>query len=199
MLDITIHNAFLISKKYLETTNPKKFEHSLRVAQIGQILATKWGVSKKDAIITGLLHDIGKSLNKREMLELCAKNKINMFDFELFENITALHGKAGALLFEQEFNKNDLERFNAISAAISSHVAGSENMSDLGKIIFIADNVEPDKRNDIFKNIEAGKFKEPNECIREIIKLKVKKSNHSERELNPMLLCTLEAIDEEER
>ena len=98
-------------------------------------------------------------------------------------------------------NKNliKIERFNAISTAISSHVAGSENMNDLGKIIFIADNVEPDKRNDIFKNIEAGKFKDLNECIREIIELKVKKSNKSERELNPMLLCTLEAIDEEER
>ncbi len=199
MLDITRKNALLVLRKYLEKTNEKRFEHSIRVAQTGKILATKWGVSKEDAIIAGLLHDIGKSLNKREILELCIRNKVELFDFELFENITSLHGKASALLFEQEFNKNDIERFHTISVAISSHVAGSENMSDLEKIVFIADNVEPGKKNDILKKIESNEISEINECIREIIKLKIKRANKEERELNPMLKCTLDTINNNER
>lgn len=199
MLDITGKNAFLVLKKYLEKTDQKRFEHSIRVAQTGKILAEKWGVSKEDAIIAGLLHDIGKSLSKKEMLALCAKNEVEMFDFELFENITALHGKASALLFEQEFNKEDIERFNAISNAISSHVAGSEKMSDLEKIIFIADNIEPEKKTDLLSKIQFGELSEPNECIRRIIEDKAKRANKEKRELNPMLNCTLETIDKGER
>ena len=44
MLDITRKNALLVLRKYLEKTNEKRFEHSIRVAQTGKILATKWGV-----------------------------------------------------------------------------------------------------------------------------------------------------------
>lgn len=199
MLDITEENAFLVLKKYLEKKDPKRFEHSIRVAQTGKILAVKWGVSKEDAIIVGLLHDIGKALSKRDMLALCVQNGVELFDFELFENITALHGKVGALLFEQEFNKKDIERFNAISDAISSHVAGSENMSDLAKIVFIADNIEPKRENNILLRIQSGEFDELNEYIKRIIKNKAMRANIKKRELNPMLNCTLEIIDEEER
>lgn len=198
MLDITKKNAFLVLTKYLKK-NQKRYEHSVRVAQTGAILAKIWEVSKEDAIIAGFLHDIGKSLNKRQMLELCVRNKVDLFDFELFDNITALHGKASALLFKQEFNKNNIEKFNTIFDAISCHVAGNENMSDLAKIVFIADNVEPNRGNDILSKIQSGKYSNPNECIRRIITDKVQKSIENNRELNPMLNFTLESLNEEER
>lgn len=199
MLDITPKNAFLVLKKYLEKKDQKKFNHSIRVAQTGCILAKKWTIPKENVIIAGLLHDIGKSLSKRQMLELCMRNKVEIFDFEMFENITALHGKAGALLFKQEFNNNNIKKFNNIFEAISCHVAGSENMSDLAKIIFIADNIEIERKNDILSKIQSGEYSKPNECIRRIIMDKIERANKDNRETNPILNCTLETLDKEER
>lgn len=197
MLDITIENALTILKKYLEGSNQKKFEHSIRVAKTSKILAKKWNVSTEDAIIAALLHDIGKAFSRRELLALCARNGIELYDFEIFDNLTALHGKVSSLLFEKEFNKNDKEKFEAISNAISSHVAGNEHMNDLEKVLFIADNIEPDKGNDILLQIQSGKIKDPNECIKRIIKEKIEKSNKKGQELNPMLHATLASIEEE--
>lgn len=199
MLDITAENAFLILKKYLGEKNQNKYLHSIRVAKTAKMLAEKWGVSKEDAVIVGLLHDIGKSLSSREMLELCVRNGIEMFDFELFGCAVALHGKASSLLFKKEFKEDDSERFNAISDAICSHVAGSEDMSDLGKVVFIADNIEPEKNNDILSRIQSGELNDINECIREIIKDKIKRAQKEQREINPILNATLESIDEEDR
>lgn len=199
MLDITGKNALLVLKKYLEENDRKKFEHSIRVAQIGKMLAEKWNVSKEDTIIACLLHDIGKSLSRMEMLELCTRSGIILYDFEIFDNIGALHGKVGSLLFEKEFDRNDSERFNRISHAISFHIAGDETITELDKIVFIADNVEPEKGNDLLSRIQADEFREPNECIIRIIKDKRDRASREERELNPMFDCTLKAIEDEER
>ncbi len=197
MLDINVENALIILKKYLGNTNPKKYEHSIRVAKTCKMLADKWNISTSDAIIAGLLHDIGKSLSKMQMLELCSRNGTTLYDFEIFDNLTALHGKVGALIFEKEFNKTDITRFNAISKAISSHVTCSENMTDLEKVVFIADNIEPKRKNNLLSKIQSGKINNPNECIVKIIKNKIKKANKKKREPNPLLNATLESIDNE--
>lgn len=197
MLDLNAKNAFLVLKKYLEGSNQSKFEHSIRVAQTCKELAKKWNVPVEDAVIAGLLHDIGKSLTRMQMLALCARSEVPLYDFEIYDNLSALHGKVSSLIFEEEFNKDDAGRFDSISQAISTHVAGSENMSILDKVLFIADNVEPDKGNDLLSKIQSGEINDPNDCIRRIIKVKIDKSMKKDRELNPMLNCTLNMIDEE--
>ncbi len=198
-MDITVENAFIILKKYLENLNKDKFEHSIRVAQTSKILAQKWDTSVEDAIIAGLLHDIGKSMKKREMLDLCTRNGVTLYDFELFANLSALHGKVSSLLFESEFNKDDIERFNSISHAISNHVAGNESLTLLDKVIFIADNIEPNRGNDILSKIQSGEITSPDECIKMIINDKLERAKDKGRESNPLLNCTPEDSLDDER
>lgn len=195
-MDITVKNAFATLKKYLEFKNPNKFNHSIRVAKTSKMLAEKWNAPVKDAIIAGLLHDIGKSMNKREMLSLCVRNGVTIYDFELLENLTALHGKVSSLLFEEEFDSDDKESFDSISHAIASHVAGDEQMSILDKVVFIADNVEPYRKNNILSRIQSGEITSPDECIKLIIKGKTERSKQNNRELNPLLNCTLDSLEE---
>lgn len=195
-MDITAKNAFIILKKYLGSTNNDKFEHSIRVAKTSKLLAQKWNAPVEDAIIAALLHDIGKSMSDKEMLSLCIRNGIALYDFEIFKNLTALHGKVSSLLFEKEFSKDDIERFNSISHAISSHVAGDETMSILDKVIFIADNIEPKRGNNILSKIQSDEINNPDECIRMIIKDKSERAKQKGRELNPLFNLTLESMDE---
>ena len=199
MLDLTIPNAFIVLKKYLERSNQNKYEHSIRVAQTSKMLAEKWNVSVEDSVIAGLLHDIGKSLNRMQMLAFCARNEIPLYDFEIFDNLSALHGKVSSLFLEKEFNKKDPDRLNAISHAISAHVAGDEQMDMLDKVLFIADNIEPDRGNNLLSRIRSGEITDPDECIRIIIQQKIDKSIKKDRQLNPMLNCTLESLDDGDR
>ena len=146
-MKITIENAKKVLIKYLGK-NTEKVNHSIRVAEIAKKLAEKCGENVKEAVIAALLHDIGKSMNEQEMLNLCLRKETTVYDFELYGYTMALHGKVGAIIFEQEFDKSiDPIAFDRIKQAISYHVAGGEeHMSKLDKIIYIADNIEAKKQ-----------------------------------------------------
>ena len=160
-----------------------------------KIFAKRWNASVDDAIIAGLLHDIGKSQSKKEMLSLCMRNNITIYDFELWENPIALHGKIGSFLFEKEFNKNEPERFNQISHAISCHVAGSDDMNLLDKIVFIADNIEPNKDSELYKKFKDNSIDSPDDYLKLIIDKKIARSISKRRELNPMTQATNETLE----
>lgn len=196
-MKLSIKNAFLTLEKYLKDVNKSQFEHSCRVAQTSQILAKKWDETiLEDAIIASLLHDIGKSISRQQMLNLCSRKNLTLYDFDIFESPVALHDKVSAIIFEEVFDKTDSNRFHCISHAISCHTSGDTNMNLLDKIIFIADNIEPKKRKEILSSIQSGELNSPDECIRIIIEKKIEKANHKNLELNPMLIHTLESIDE---
>lgn len=155
----------------------------------------------KDAIIAGLLHDIGKSVTRKEMLYQCVRKELTMYDFDIFETPVALHGKVSAMIFEKVFDdKADLDRVKAISHAISCHVTGDTNMNLLDKILFIADNIElakrNPKRNRIFSEIQSGELTSPDECVEQIILLKDLNAMEHHRVLDPLLLNTLQSLDE---
>lgn len=197
-MKLSEENARLTLEKYLKDANIIKYEHSLRVAKMCEILAKKWDFSLcEDAIIAGLLHDIGKSVTRKEMLYRCAIKKLTMYDFDIFETPVALHGKVSAMIFEKVFDdKADLDRVKAISHAISCHVTGDTNMNLLDKILFIADNIEPAKKNRIFSEIQSGELASPDECIKQIILLKDLNAMEHHRVLDPLLLNTLQSLDE---
>ena len=197
-LDLTIGNAYKTLNKYLKEKHLDKYEHSIRVAKICKILAQKWNANVEDAIIAGLLHDIGKCLSKQEMLNLCAQNKITMYDFEVLETLSALHGKASSLLFQKEFKNTPTEKFQAISHAIICHVAGStEKLNLLDKILFIADNIDPHKKCRMLSQILTDPITDLNQCIKELIEDKKQRAKLKDRELNPLLEATLDTLKEE--
>ncbi len=211
-MDITINNAKEVLKKYLKA-NKGKLYHSIRVAKVAKILAEKNNVSVDEAVIAALLHDIGKSMTNQEMRELCASREVTMYDFEIFQSPGALHGKAGAILFEKEFNRNsDPEKFDRIKHAISSHVAGADDkMSALDKIVYVADNIEPEKEKKnnsqetgiqkqtetLLSKIENGEIESLDDCIQIIIEGKKQRAKKREVECNPLVDNILANDDDE--
>lgn len=195
-MELTVENARKILEKYLGKNN-KKLEHCYRVADVSKILANIWEVPEDDAIIVALLHDIGKSLNKKQTISLCMKNQVTVYDFELWETATALHGKVSEMLFRDEFERKEPERFDAIAHAIAYHVAGGEDkMSTLDKIIYIADNIEPAKNKELLAKVQSGEITDMNSCIRLIIQDKKDRAQAKKRSYNPMMDLTLENIEE---
>ena len=167
----------VLFSNYDRSKRPKKkkskFEHSKSVAIISAMLAQKWGAIVEYAIIIGLLHDIGKTVDEEKMLTICLNNNIPVYEFEFDENVIALHGKISALIFQKEFKGNNTARMKRISRGIESHVAGGVNMNLLEKIVFIADNIDGKEGGiKLLSDILSGKINNPDECIKIIIRTK---------------------------
>lgn len=211
-MNITINNAREVLKKYL-TENKKKLDHSIRVAEVAKILAEKNNVPVDEAVIASLLHDIGKSMTNQEMLALCASKEVTMYDFDIFQSPGALHGKAGAILFEKEFDRDsNPEKFDRIKHAISSHVAGADDkMTELDKIVYVADNIEPEKEqknngeqtesqkktDSLLAKIKNGEIENLDDCIQIIIEGKKKRAKNRGLPCNPLVDNILNTDDGE--
>lgn len=119
---------------------PKRLIHTLGVANIAACLAMIYDVSLYKAKMAGLLHDCAKYLTDKEMLEWCAKYEIDLSESEI--NAPAvIHGKLGAKLASVRYGVEDEE----ICSAISCHTTGKAQMTNLEKIIYIADYIEPNR------------------------------------------------------
>lgn len=207
-----MNNAKEVLKKYLKG-NKKKLYHSIRVAKVAKILAEKNNVPVDEAVIAALLHDIGKSMNGKEMLEICANREVTMYDFEIFALLNSLHGKAGAILFEKEFDrKSNPEKFDRIQHAISSHAAGADDkMNMLDKIVYVADNIEPEKekRNhsqetenqteteSLLSKILNGEIADLDTSIQILIEGKKQRAEKRGMECNPLVDNILNTDDDE--
>lgn len=129
-----------IAKKIEKVQSEKRYEHTLGVSYTAGCLAMRYKEDVEKARLAGLLHDCAKHLDEERLLELCDKYKIEVSSVER-DNPFLLHGKVGALIAKKKFDIED----DTILDAIAYHVTGKPQMSLLGKIIFVADYIEPNR------------------------------------------------------
>lgn len=115
-----------------------RYLHSLGVADAAVILAKKFGADEEKAYIAGLLHDAAREFDNEDMIEEAKKRNIEIGEVEEHMPLL-LHANIGAVLVREKYEVDDEE----ISRAIETHTVGGENMTDLQKIIYFADMIEP--------------------------------------------------------
>lgn len=135
-------------KKYLKKHLTKeRYQHTLGVAYTATAMAMKYNPDTtnsdfiRKAELAGLLHDCAKNMDNGKKIRICDKNNISYTSLEA-ENTYLLHGKVGAYIAKSKFGIEDEDILNAIIW----HTTGRPNMSNLEKIIFIADYIEPSRR-----------------------------------------------------
>lgn len=197
-MKLNVENAKKVLEKYLKESNPKKYEHSIKAAEIAEKLAKKWRVNIEEAVIAALLHDIGKSMKREEMLSFCMRHNIDITDFERYDNQEALHGKISAYLFKLEFmdgeegKRTSKRTLKKIEHAIESHVAGSEEMCLLDKIVFLADDIQSKKGGKkMLERILAERSRRPGRYIGRIVNRKINEAVKNTRFPNPGLIATI--------
>lgn len=124
----------------------ERFEHSLRVSQLARKLAQKWGADPDQAETAGLLHDCSRFLDSPGMLKLAQEFGYQIDPIERFQP-KLLHARLAADLARKDHGISDPE----ILKAIAEHTVGSEDMSTLSKIIYLADHMEEGRD---FKGVE---------------------------------------------
>ena len=130
-----------ISRKLSKILKKDRYNHTLGVMYTAASLAMCYGADIRKAMTAGLLHDCGKYLSAEEQIRLCRKKNISLTESEL-EMPALVHAKLGAYLARHEYGITDPD----ILDAINYHTTGRPDMTLLEKIVYIADYIEPNRK-----------------------------------------------------
>ena len=125
-----------IRKNLKKDLDKYRYEHTKGVMYTAGCLAMANNYDVEKAMLAGLLHDCAKCVPADEKIKLCEKNHIEISDAE---NPGLLHAKAGMALAEEKYDIHDPEILHAIKV----HTTGEPDMNMLDKIVYIADYIEP--------------------------------------------------------
>ena len=114
----------------------KRLRHCLGVEKAARELAERFGLDVEKAGLAGLLHDYAKKVSDEEFLGLIDKYKLNP-DLKNWGN-NVWHGMVGIYKIQEDLGIEDAE----ILRAIEIHTVGSGTMSELDKVVYVADYIE---------------------------------------------------------
>lgn len=143
MCDFSTEDAYLkqLSKQLSEILDKKRYAHTIGVAYTALSLAMAHGTDLYKAYLAGLLHDNAKCISEEKKRKLCKKHNLVLNEAEE-KNPDLLHAKLGALRAKEKYQITDEE----VLGAIQYHTTGRPAMTELEKIIYIADYIEPNRK-----------------------------------------------------
>ncbi len=160
-----------------ENLSEERYIHSLGTAECAKELAAQFNKNTEKAYIAGLLHDCAKCFPTEKLLEIIRKN-LTVNEDEMM-NYKTLHAPVSAYCANKDFGVCDEE----ILSAIRWHTLGKKDMTDFEKIIFLADKIEPNTRDEEYSSKIKVLLKEENglnkallKCYKETIKSLVKRN-----------------------
>lgn len=130
----TIEFLFYVQHDLWTKMTLKRLLHSTGTAMTALELALRFGEDPDKAVVAGVLHDIAKEASWRDYLERHPEESHWLADYH-----QVVHGPHGAELALRDYGITDQEVLNAITY----HTTLRKNPSNLEKIIFLSDKIEP--------------------------------------------------------
>ncbi|MCD7743883.1 MAG: bis(5'-nucleosyl)-tetraphosphatase (symmetrical) YqeK [Lachnospiraceae bacterium] len=132
------YNLVKMQNKLKKELDDARFIHTLGVMYTAASLAMCYGEDLERTSVAGLLHDCAKCIPNPQKLKLCEHYKLPVSDIER-KAPHLLHAKLGASIARDKYGVDDSDILNAIRF----HTTGRAGMSQMEKIIFVADYIEP--------------------------------------------------------
>lgn len=171
-----------LTKAMEECQDGKRFIHTLGVEFTAAALAMKHGAPLREAQAAGLLHDCAKCLTDEKQLSICEKHGLAVTEVER-RNPYLLHGRVGAFLAKSKYGITDEDVLNAITW----HTTGRPGMSLLEKIVFVADYIEPGRKNaPHLEEVRKLAFENLDEALIQILKNTLEYLQEGGREIDPL-------------
>lgn len=127
-----------INLKLEKILSEERYQHSWQVSKLAEEIAEYYHVSSKKAKIVGLIHDCAKDYSYVQLQKLMDQYNIRLNKIE--KHIPGIwHAYVGAEMARDIFRISEQEMIDAIKY----HSTASRHLSCLGKILYIADKIEP--------------------------------------------------------
>ena len=114
--------------------------HIHRVVEIARELAVCHGINQEQAALATLAHDVARAMTDGELLRRAAGMGLPIGVVDRRVPIL-LHGPVGAEILQQEAGLTDI----SIYKAVYWHTTANPDLDELGKVVFIADKLDPAK------------------------------------------------------
>lgn len=174
-----------------KTLSSDRYEHSVRVAKCAKYLAKVYGETKKTselAFLAGLAHDICKELSNNEQMKIAKKSGEPISDIGR-TSPNLLHGITGAYVLQKDFKIKNAK----VLQAVRQHTFGAPNLCNVAKLVFIADKIEPErKESEYFRKI-VGKVS-LNELALKVLEFSIKKVEAKGAVISPATLGMKEEL-----
>lgn len=132
----------------------KRFAHVQGVVAVGQELSRLYGLNQAERFYVGLacwLHDSCKEMKDYELVEKARDLGIELTEIEKSSG-HLLHGPVAARLVKKELKISN----KAVLAAMAQHTLGATNMTEIAKIVYLADCLEASRPDDFTQPIWAA-------------------------------------------
>lgn len=116
----------------------KRYAHTLRVMEMAIKLAEIHNIDIQKAKIAAYYHDCAKIHDREKLFEFVREYNLEITD-DMKNAPQIIHSFLGAKIAEKRYNIKDKE----ILDAIKYHTTGRKNMTNMDKVIFLADYIEP--------------------------------------------------------
>ena len=124
---------------HMYEVKPKRFAHSISVGHMAETMALVYDANPFYARIAGILHDWDKVLSTKETLARARACKLDMGGAPYQNVVGLIHGPLAACELPKCYPWLPQE----VLGAISKHTTADLEMSDLDKIVYVADLIEP--------------------------------------------------------
>ena len=172
MFDFSRENIDLIKADLKEKLPKKRYEHTLGVAYTAAALAMCYGEDILKAELAGIFHDVAKAKKSSELKD-DMKGYIDPYTDGDYVALIAdkapqiLHAIYAPYLAKKDYRIEDKD----ILSAIRWHTTGKKDMTMLEKIVFVADYIEPNRKNlPDLDRIRILSFRDISEAVKVIAK-----------------------------
>ena len=117
--------------------SPNRWGHIEGCIKESYFLAVHYEMDPKPCMVAALLHDLFREMPARELFDLAEAYDLSLKSDER-KVPGVLHGPVAAAFLAKNGYIDDQD----ILQGIAAHTLGEENLSDVGKILFIADAIE---------------------------------------------------------
>ena len=129
----------------------KRYEHTINVKKMAVKLAKHYGADEEQAALAALLHDAAKEISKDEMRAIMQAHPEYAEGGEA-RPTPVWHGVCASILARTEWGVTD----EAVLSAIACHTAGKPGMTQLDKILYLADMTSAERDWPGGKAAQAG-------------------------------------------
>ncbi|MBS7008733.1 bis(5'-nucleosyl)-tetraphosphatase (symmetrical) YqeK [Anaerostipes sp.] len=184
-----------IKKKLSENLRESRYSHTLGVAYTSASMAMAFGEDIQKAFMAGLLHDCAKGYSLEQQVKLCRKYGITLTK-ERQESPQLLHSALAPYIARDCYGNEDPE----IASAVECHTTGKPAMTVLDKIVFIADYIEPGRKEiPGLSNVRQLAFSDMDQCLLKILEHTIQYLQGREQTIDPKTMETYQYYKEEDR
>jgi predicted HD superfamily hydrolase involved in NAD metabolism len=137
-----------------------RYRHCAGVARMAERLAVRYGASTLKARVAGVLHDVARLWKSEELIAYADAHGIPVSGEARLAPVL-LHAAVGADIARREFGVHDPD----VLGAMVHHTIAGPGMTDLEKIVYIADTIEPSRKYEERATLEAAAFRSLDEGL----------------------------------